>query len=210
LNVLAINFKPLPATREDTPTHQPTWQASSSPQSVATSLQPPAVQTVKQNTTLSSSRNPTLPPVSRPTTPLSSTSNQILPLLMKLGVAALVSVGGGYAYLQWQSSNLASAGTSTANSDSTANSGIGNSTANSDSMTKSEKTGTSTTKSEQTDASTTNSDKNELLSEPLSAGALLQRLSGVPKEKVWKVISFLQAEKKLCTDKHGLLKMFIS
>jgi ATP-dependent DNA helicase RecQ len=52
--------------------------------------------------------------------------------------------------------------------------------------------------------------KNELLSEPLSAGALLQRLSGVPKEKVWKVISFLQAEKKLCTDKHGLLKMFIS
>ena len=165
LNVLAINFKPLPATRESTPTHQPMRQASSSPQSVATSLQPPAVQTVKQNTTLNSSRNPTLPPVSRPTPPFSSTSNHILPLLMKLGLAALVSIGGGYAYLQWQSSHLASRGTSTTNSDSTANSGIGTSMANSDSTTKSEKTGTSTTNSGQTDASTTNSDKNELLSE---------------------------------------------
>ncbi|MBD2130351.1 protein kinase [Microcoleus sp. FACHB-1] len=165
LSVLAIHLKPLPGTREYTPTHQPMRQASSSPPSVATSLQPPAVLTVKQNTTLSSSRNPTLQPVSRPTSHLSSTANHILPLLMKLGAAALVSVGGGYAYLQWQSSNLASTGTSTAKSNSTANSGIGTSMANSDSTTKSDKTGTSTTKSDQTDASTTNSDKNELLSE---------------------------------------------
>jgi ATP-dependent DNA helicase RecQ len=52
--------------------------------------------------------------------------------------------------------------------------------------------------------------KNELLSEPLSAGALLQRLSGVPKEKAWKVLLFLQAERKVTTDKHGFLKLSVS
>ncbi|HEY9829839.1 MAG TPA: protein kinase [Stenomitos sp.] len=166
LSVLVINLNPLPATRESTLTPQPMRQASSLPPSVATSLQLPVVQTVKQDTIFNSSRNPTLQPVSRATTHLSSSSNHILPLLMKLGIAALVSVGGGYAYLQWQSTHLGSTATSTANSDSTAKSGgISTSTANSDSTTKSERTSTSTTKSDKTDASTTNSDKNEPLSE---------------------------------------------
>lgn len=50
--------------------------------------------------------------------------------------------------------------------------------------------------------------KDKLAIEPVTATALLQQLNGIHKEKAWKVIQFLQAEKKLHADKHGLLKMF--
>jgi ATP-dependent DNA helicase RecQ len=49
--------------------------------------------------------------------------------------------------------------------------------------------------------------KKELHTEPLSAGVLLQRLSGVQKEKAWQVLLFLQAEGKVAADTHGLLKL---
>ena len=161
-----IDLKPLPATREYTPTPQPMSQANSLPPSIATRLQLPAVETVKQDTSLRSSRNPTLQPINRPTTYSSASSDHILPLLMKLGIAALVSVGGGYAYLQWQSSHLRSMGPSTAKSDSTTTSGgISTSTANSDSTTQSERTRTSTSQTAKTSVSAINPEKNELLSE---------------------------------------------
>ena len=41
-----------------------------------------------------------------------------------------------------------------------------------------------------------------------TAAELLQQLNGIQKEKAWKVIHYLQAEKKLQADKHGLLKLF--
>ena len=49
--------------------------------------------------------------------------------------------------------------------------------------------------------------KSKLAAAPLSVTALLQDLNNAQKEKAWKVIRFLQAEKKLHADKHGLLKM---
>lgn len=53
-----------------------------------------------------------------------------------------------------------------------------------------------------------NTIKNKLAQQPLTATDLLKDLNGIKKEKAWKVILFLQAEEKLHTDKHGLLKMF--
>ena len=50
--------------------------------------------------------------------------------------------------------------------------------------------------------------KNKLNVQPVTASVLLQSLNGVQKEKAWKVIYFLQAEKKLYADAHGLLKLF--
>ena len=41
----------------------------------------------------------------------------------------------------------------------------------------------------------------------LTINALLQGLNSAQKEKAWKVVLYLQAEKKLHTDKHGVLKM---
>ena len=50
--------------------------------------------------------------------------------------------------------------------------------------------------------------KNKLQAQPATATTLLDGLSTTQKEKAWKVIQFLQAEKKLSADKHGLLKLF--
>ncbi len=94
--------------REYTPTHKVTQQVGALAQAVApTALQEPVIQTAEQNTTSSSFRNQTRVPVSLPTfsSISASISDSNLPRLMKIGVAALVSVGAGYTYLQWQSNN---------------------------------------------------------------------------------------------------------
>jgi ATP-dependent DNA helicase RecQ len=49
--------------------------------------------------------------------------------------------------------------------------------------------------------------RTKLEAQALTTTSLLQNLNGIQKEKAWKVISFLQAEKKLHADKHGLLKL---
>ena len=43
--------------------------------------------------------------------------------------------------------------------------------------------------------------------ESLTAAELLEKLTGVRKEKAWKVLEFLQAEHKLSVDKNGWVKM---
>jgi serine/threonine-protein kinase len=113
--------------------------------SIAPTVQPSAVQTTKLNTTSSFSRNPTRLQV-RGRTYSSFTSRNRLPLLMKIGVAALVSVGGGYAYLQGYSNNIGLTTTSTANSLPT-----GTSTPKSDSTVRSKLTALSTANSNATD-----------------------------------------------------------
>lgn len=49
--------------------------------------------------------------------------------------------------------------------------------------------------------------RKQLALQSVTATELLQHLNGVQKEKAWKVIHYLQSEKKLQADKHGLLKM---
>jgi ATP-dependent DNA helicase RecQ len=39
----------------------------------------------------------------------------------------------------------------------------------------------------------------------LKAEELLQMLNGIPKEKAWRVIDFLQAEKKISSNEKGML-----
>jgi serine/threonine-protein kinase len=82
---------------------------------IAPTLQPSAIQTTRLNTTSSFLGNPTRLQV-RGQTHSAFTSRNRLSLLMRIGVAALVSVGGGYAYLQGYSNNLALTSTSTAHS----------------------------------------------------------------------------------------------
>ena len=176
LRVVAIDLKPLTATREHTPTQKATQQVTTSPQPVVPTVQQPAVQRAGQNTTSSSSRNQRLRPESTPTNRFSSTSNNSLPLLIRLGLATLVTVGGGYAYLQWQSSHPDTTTISTTKSGSTANSRptdistansdtAARSTANSDRTGRSIPNSDSTVNSDRTGTSTSNSDSTELLSE---------------------------------------------
>ncbi|HEY9613139.1 MAG TPA: serine/threonine-protein kinase [Allocoleopsis sp.] len=136
--------------KEYIPTQKPTQQALTLLQPVVSTAQPTTIQTTRQSTISSSSKNQTLRPVRVRKNP-SFTSNHRLPLLMKLGVAALVIVGGGYAYLQGHSSNLGSTNTSTAKLDSTVYSKPTNiSTAKSDSTVHSNSTDISTAKSDST------------------------------------------------------------
>jgi ATP-dependent DNA helicase RecQ len=44
-----------------------------------------------------------------------------------------------------------------------------------------------------------------LINEPLQTASLLTKLNGIQKEKAWKVINFLQAEKKIVIDQKGFL-----
>jgi ATP-dependent DNA helicase RecQ len=41
--------------------------------------------------------------------------------------------------------------------------------------------------------------------QPLTAEELFYLLKGIPKEKAWRVIDFLQAEKKISSNEKGLL-----
>lgn len=47
----------------------------------------------------------------------------------------------------------------------------------------------------------------EALQKPADSKALLQQLTGIKKEKAWKVINFLQAENKLRVDKNGKISL---
>lgn len=47
----------------------------------------------------------------------------------------------------------------------------------------------------------------DALQEPADSKALLQQLTGIKKEKAWKVINFLQAENKLLVDKNGMIRL---
>ncbi|MGB8193218.1 MAG: RecQ family zinc-binding domain-containing protein, partial [Chitinophagaceae bacterium] len=47
----------------------------------------------------------------------------------------------------------------------------------------------------------------QALQQPADSKALLQQLSGIKKEKAWKVINFLQAENKLAVDKNGMISL---
>jgi serine/threonine-protein kinase len=113
--------------------------------SIAPTVQLSAVQTTKLNTTSGFSGNPTRLQV-RGRTYSSLTFRNRLPLLMKIGVAALVSVGGGYAYLQGYFNNLDLTTTSTVNSLPTETS-----TPKSDSTVRSKPTALSTANSDITD-----------------------------------------------------------
>jgi ATP-dependent DNA helicase RecQ len=44
-------------------------------------------------------------------------------------------------------------------------------------------------------------------SNSLQAAQLIKKLSGINKEKAWKVINHLQAENKLVVDKNGMVRM---
>lgn len=48
---------------------------------------------------------------------------------------------------------------------------------------------------------------NAVQSEPVHSRDLLEKLSGIKKEKAWKVLEFLQAENKIETDKDGWIKL---
>ena len=113
LKVLAIDLNPLTVTRKYIPPQKPTQEVVTLLQSIESTIQPTTLQTTKQSTISSFSRNQTLRPVRVRTNP-SFTSNKRLSLLMRLGVAALVSVGGSYAYLQGQYSNFSLTDSSTA------------------------------------------------------------------------------------------------
>ena len=184
LRVVAIELNPLTTTREYTPTQTVIQQVTASPQPVAPTVQPPPVQTVSQNTDSSSSINQTEGQVSTQTNSSSSTSNNRLPLLIGLGVAALLSVGGAYAYVQSQPNNSGTTVTSTAKLDSTAKSSpTDTSTPKLDSTAKSSPTDTSTpkldstAKSDSTDTSTPKSDsttKSESAEIPIANSDLTQ------------------------------------
>ncbi len=105
LRVAAIEHQSLSTDSDYTPTMRVARPVSASPQPVPPTPDTPDVQTASQNTTSSSSRNQTRQPVNVKTNFSSTSDSSLLPLLIKLGVAALIAVGGGYAYLQWQSNN---------------------------------------------------------------------------------------------------------
>ncbi|HEY9613140.1 serine/threonine-protein kinase [Allocoleopsis sp.] len=130
----------------------------------------PDAQAARQNTTSNSSRNRRLQQVSTPTTRFSSSSDSALPLLIKVGVAMLLSVAGGYAYLHWQSSNPVPTEISTAKSGSTASSNSTDISTDESgkagtAITKSDRTARATTKSSGTGTSTPNSDSTASFSE---------------------------------------------
>ncbi|HEY9829838.1 MAG TPA: serine/threonine-protein kinase [Stenomitos sp.] len=83
--------------------------------SMASTVEPSPVQATRLNTTTSFSGNPTRLQVRGRTHSFWNSRNR-LSLLMRIGVAALVSVGGGYAYRQGYLNNLGLPITSTANS----------------------------------------------------------------------------------------------
>jgi serine/threonine protein kinase len=133
LKVLTISLKSFTPARGNPSTQALGQQVNTLLQPSMPTVQQPRRQTVKPNTRASSSPNQTLPRVKTHTTYSVSSSGNGLFLLLKLGVAALVSVGVGYAYLQGRLSFLGLKNTSTAKSNSTSKSSpTKSSTTNSD------------------------------------------------------------------------------
>jgi serine/threonine-protein kinase len=142
-------------------------------------------QAARQNTTSNSARNRRPRQVSVPTTRFSSSSDSAQPLLIKVGVAMLLSVAGGYAYLQWQSSNPVPTEISTAKSGSTASSNSTDISTDQSgqagtAITKSDRTARATTKSSGTGTSTPNSDSTASFSEyePILLANAKEKASG--------------------------------
>ena len=115
LRVIAIELKPVTKTREFTPT-QMVQQVTTPPQPVAPTRQPSAVPTTRRNKASSSAQSPIVEPARTPTN-FDSTSDNRLPFLIGLGMAALLTVGGAYAYVQSQSNKSVAKNPVTANSD---------------------------------------------------------------------------------------------
>lgn len=117
LRVIAIELKPLPRARKYTPT-QIVQQFTTPPQPVAPTRQPQEAPTTRRNEASSSAQNPIVEKVSTPSN-FDSTSDNRLPFLIGLGMAALLTVGGAYAYVQSQPNKSVAKNTLTANADST-------------------------------------------------------------------------------------------
>jgi eukaryotic-like serine/threonine-protein kinase len=151
LKVLAIDIQPLTPAREDQSTRTLGQQVNTLLQPSIPTVQQPRRQAVKPKISTSSFSHQTLPRVQSHTAYSASSSGNGLLLLVRLGVAALVTVGVGYAYLQNRLGFLGLKYTSTAKSNSTSESNTTNSsTAKSGSKTNSDKISKAIAKPEST------------------------------------------------------------